>query len=314
MNKKEEELSILKKIYSFYNFYCEQTECPDFILKLKPDCSKKIGIEITRLFTHEGYARIEKIPNYIEDVISGKNIDKRDKGRFNIREIELISPQRDKQKVNAIIDSNKPIVNIEVLENCIEDKNKKMLKYDSNCISFNLIIDDHTDYFSRTNSSVYLTQNFIKTVIGSGFNEIFLLTKLKSNFIYVPLKLFIFNHWLSCSKRLFEIDKLFKDYAEKCNIITHMYLILKKHDDKNALLFEEEKTIKLKFSKYLFYKDGKKRNLQILPEINFFNHEPLNITDKLPESIKEKVINISLKATVPILKTHFICSKNKIVI
>ena len=314
-DRKQEEKAILKKVYSLKHFNCIEAEQPDFIFHKHSDNSKCFGIEITNLYLSEGWARLSNIPNYIENVLEGENLDKRDEGFFSVREIELTSPEGDKQQQKGIIDNSPLTLLIKNIEECIKKKSEKQKSYNSDCMYHNLLIYDQTDYLHKTENTVLLTDSLIREAFNSGFCEIFLITTRKDKEIFIPLKQNIFNFWLSLGKSYHTVSKKFRDYFTKNSIVIFMYELLRFYKENSAVLYlHNEKNLVLKFSKYLFFVKNKKLVFQVLAELDDPVENKIEHEEELMDDQINKFINYPHTKIDLIFSSFFSTDDHKITI
>jgi|TARA_B110000240_G_scaffold82389_1_gene93947 hypothetical protein len=220
--KKEIEKRIFNYVYKKNKFkIIEHKDKPDFWIN--PNSNFSFGVEITELFENESIARLEKIDNYIGELLDSKKIrHKDDKKNIKVESIQIFS------KKNELISKQKAIINsvpklndfINILTDCISKKNRKSINYNSSLGYFNLIINDHTTTLSAINNidiSQYLfTEKLNQILFESPFEEILLITKINNGKYLFPLKrmLFVYNIYLFQSVFL-KLHKTEEDISEE---------------------------------------------------------------------------------------------------
>ena len=90
-SKKERERRILDMVYGRSSFFdLVENECPDFLIQLSENLPY-FGIEVTEFYESETSARIDRIPNYSCDLLSGKDYKhKDDRFALDVAKIDIV--------------------------------------------------------------------------------------------------------------------------------------------------------------------------------------------------------------------------------
>lgn len=221
--KKQKERDILKLIYNEKELQSiKECEEPDFILQKINNI--KFGVEITEFYYSESSARINNIPNYMDEIIN-KNIYKHkdDINSFETKEFSVIrNGVKINGKIRGILQKQPSISkNVTKLSQLINNKNEKFNKYIGKLNHVNLIIYDYENILTNLSEDkirhLFFKSELEKVIINSNFREIFFITKIcKFNLlstVYIPLKtLFLISE---IKKLRFIMTKNYKNEIEK---------------------------------------------------------------------------------------------------
>lgn len=213
MSKKDDELKILRKIYSSEDYLIEdQMEQPDFKVKLK-DTGLSFGVEITELFQDGSSARLKNIDGYVNEIIESKRYrHKDDINELPILElVPIINGEIQNNVKKAVEKKNPPTANIMMsrLISTIENKTLKSEKYDTSVSNIDLVIYDRESNYSDLNTidlcKYFYSKDLEVALNRCTFREVYFITSFKDNKnIYLELKgqiftkkMFLFNHLMS---------------------------------------------------------------------------------------------------------------------
>lgn len=190
---KHKEQEILTMIYSSEAYIISETEEPDFIMEDRIT-GRNFGVEITEAFYTESDARLINISGYLNKIIEKEQyVHKDDIVRLPVKEVQIQSlglkeNPRDVKCIIRDIPSCDEIGNI--VGNIIFKKNDKLGIYRRKVANIHLIIFDNEHFIKRKNelfSSIF-NIDLIKAIADTGFEEIYFLTKIKTEMIYYELK------------------------------------------------------------------------------------------------------------------------------
>ena len=222
-SKKSGELSIFNLLFGKKtDITVQRKDKPDFWLTNRQNL--QFGIEITELFFNESEARLNKIDNYLKELLDSKSYKHKDDiENLDVSEITIIDENGiEKIKTNAVI--HKTSGNRDSyatnLENRIEEKNLQLLSYEQGFAFYNLIIRDHDNHYPDLDpENVYrivFTDKMINLLKGSNYDEIFLVTRFDRVLTALPLRgilflsrLFLFNEVLDklSENKLYTIEE-----------------------------------------------------------------------------------------------------------
>lgn len=207
-SKKEQERSIFDLIYADRSFdEVKESENPDFLVRLFPN-TIHFGVEVTEYYLTETNARIDNIDGYTDKLLNGGDFKHKDDRKvLNVTEIDLIDEH------GVVQAKNVPAIHqeIQLPSKCAYDvaeriisKSKLLKKSQHNLSHTNLIINDRTGLLRLINKnefySIFFIQELIKAISTAPFREIFFVTILQNEHVYIPLKMlyllaeaFLFN-------------------------------------------------------------------------------------------------------------------------
>lgn len=188
MNKKENELNIVKIIYNEKEYkYNEENgynqEKPDFVLQKSN--GEKFGVEVTELYYDETSARLKKRPRYVEDIKRGE-IDKRDIKPLHVTSLYL-DIGNDNEPDYQFLFNNFTIPQYtendfkKALINRLEEKRNKSKEYERNLEYIELVIYDTESFFydySEEKTINFLKQNsdILKLIEQTIFKNVYIMT------------------------------------------------------------------------------------------------------------------------------------------
>jgi len=196
-SKKQQERRIFDLVYDDRSFdNVKASENPDFIVRYSPS-SPYFGVEVTEYYLTETNARIDNIAGYTEELLSGKNFRHKDDVKIlNVTEISLIDENDVVQAENipAIMQEMPPPSKCAygVAERIIS-KARLLKTCQQNLSHTNLIIEDKTGLLSLINKNniyhVFFIPELIKAISAAPFREIFFITILQNEHVYMSLKM-----------------------------------------------------------------------------------------------------------------------------
>lgn len=175
----------------------QESEQPDFVLNYGDNT--KFGVEVTDLYYEGTSARLKKV-EYINQLLQEqKYLHKDDKKKININEITYFS-QNLKYKpiqMSAMFPPKYTSRHFQTaLKQTIEGKDKKLNKYSDDVSNFcMLIINDCERQFKATSeedvAKNLFSMGLINSIRNSNFYEIYLITNIKGEEKFIPLKAYL---------------------------------------------------------------------------------------------------------------------------
>ena len=172
-------------------------ERPDFLLR---PClgSNQFGVEVRRLFDSGSSARLEEAQGYSEHLLSGGAVwHKEDVSGLSVVKIGI------EDAYGNVIASDEPAIMrpmparaawLEAVRNAITEK-EDVFPPQCDVSHINLILDDRIGALATVESDDFylhfFTDELRQTVFYSPFREIFLITRLKSGRVFVPLRMML---------------------------------------------------------------------------------------------------------------------------
>ena len=196
-SKKQQERRIFDLVYGDRSFdEVKVSENPDFLVRYFPNTSY-FGVEVTEYYLTETNARIDNIAGYTGELLNGNDFKhKDDRKALNVTEIDLIDEDGIVQAKNvSAIRQGMPLPSkcaYDVAERIISKAG--LLKTSQHNLSHtNLIIKDRTGLLQLINKTnfygIFFTPELIKAISTAPFREIFLVTILQDEHVYIPLKM-----------------------------------------------------------------------------------------------------------------------------
>jgi hypothetical protein len=196
-SKKQEELRIFDLVYADRSFdEVKEFENPDFLVRYFPNTSY-FGVEVTEYYLTETNARIDNISGYTGQLLNGNDFKHKDDSKvLNVAEIDIINKDGSvlAKNVSSIIQEVPPPIKCayDVADRIIS-KAARFQASHPNLSHTNLIIKDRTGLLRLINKKnfygIYFIPELIKAISTAPFREIFLVTILQDEHVYVPLKM-----------------------------------------------------------------------------------------------------------------------------
>jgi hypothetical protein len=195
-SKKDRELDIVRMVYSLVDNPAKEghDENPDFLLY----CVLKkyvFGVEVTELYRNQASARLKNIPGYVDHLVEGgSHKHKDDEGELIPDEFEIFDEEGNlKARVKGVRQDLPQLQEfVELVENCISEKNNKFSHYSYEAKFHNLLIYDREAYFGGLKLedfySSFFQDTLYDTIQKSPFREIYLIGQIDNEFRYIPLK------------------------------------------------------------------------------------------------------------------------------
>lgn len=312
-SKQKTEKKIFEQVFNtnlFYNY--EHKDKPDFWINTNLEYS--FGVEITELFENESLARLEKIDNYIGELLDNKKFrHKNDKEKIIIDSIEIINKEGNLVSKEKAIVKKVPKLNtfINYLINCISEKSEKSFNYNSNLNYYNLIINDCINSLSlinRNSLSEYLfTDEFKQSLFNCSFEEVFLITEIKNEKIYFPLKRILFLYHIYLFQNI--INRLHTPEEDLSEQYYYSFLIefLEYNGFLNLRLKNNEDKFELIYAMTGYHLSGKSVQLTLYEGNNINEFSKTMIKKKYIIKKVEKIINEEKS------KFRFSCGLGKII-
>ena len=282
MRKKSE-----KKIFDLNYPYFETvsvspSEAPDFICHIngKP----ALGVEITELFRNEGYARLEKIPDYGVQLLDGKAYKHKDDKKFiRVETCKIKSPDGTVDKeIQGIFSPGMTAQElVACLNSAISAKYCKVGRYLEKAPAVDLVIHDPAELFSAERQSIFRSISLFlePEVISSPFREIFLIiSKHDGSTLKLPIKLSIFLEEIFIFEKLLKKSSIYKSKKTKELLYILFYCLSKKGFGDCKTDFTKGKiAIKIGSHEYVYSKEGRYINWKPFEKIyEGKNNETIN--------------------------------------
>lgn len=194
--KKKRELEIVRMIYpeTENSIKDDHEENPDFLLY---NFLKKFvfGIEVTELYRNQSSARLKKIGGYVDDLVNkGQYRHKDDFNELKVDDFDVLNDDGTIKSTFRGVFQNLPSISefLQLLENCIAQKESKLLHYATEAKFHNLLIYETEDYFASVKvedfySTVFF-DNIQELLRNTGFREIYFIGKIESEIKFIPMK------------------------------------------------------------------------------------------------------------------------------
>jgi hypothetical protein len=207
-SKKQQERRIFDLVYADRSFdEVKESENPDFLVRFFPNTAY-FGVEVTEYYLTETNARIDNIAGYTGELLNGNDFKHKDDRKvLNVTKIDFIDENGIVQAKNvSAIHQEMPPPNkcaYDVAERIIF-KSELLITSQHNLSHTNLIINDRTGLLRLINKNnfycFFFIPELIKAISTTPFREIFLVTILQNEHVYIPLKMlyllaeaFLFN-------------------------------------------------------------------------------------------------------------------------
>jgi len=196
--KKKRERTILDLIYAARQVDdIAPSERPDFILRHR--CGFHFGVEIAELYHSQTTARLERIPEYRGELLSGGRFrHKEDAGRIKVGKVDILSDRNEVvySQIEAIIQDAPPLPECAHALAClINAKTQKLANPPATLAHVNLLIHDRTNVLSTLPRERFFQLYFLPelraALTGAHFREVFFVTKMKDGTGFVPLKMLL---------------------------------------------------------------------------------------------------------------------------
>jgi hypothetical protein len=196
-SKKQKERRIFNLVYADRSFdEIKESENPDFLVRYFPNMSF-FGVEVTEYYLTETNARIDNITGYSGELLNGNDFKHKDDGKvLKVTEIDFIDEH------DIIRAKNVPAIKQEMppLSKCAYDIAGRIISKaglinnsQQNLTHTNLIIKDCTGLLRLIDKKNFYNIFFIPELINAistvPFREIFLVTILQDENVYIPLKM-----------------------------------------------------------------------------------------------------------------------------
>lgn len=325
MNKQEEK-DILRMVYeeSVYSIEDDTSERPDFIVK---DINGILfGVEITEYYNSESAARLVKVPNYTDRLLSedisdeDKYIHKKDKKILKLDNVTFLNEDGSvKFETKAIIEHNLSRQQyLDNIVNVIQTKSEKGKFYNSDISHTDLVIFDRSGSFGLEELEyfyeAFYSPSIVSALKNSIFNEISIIIHHKEDKYFFRLKEYLMLSRIYLF--LFFYEEREKDNQEEPTILRFLidllYCLDKEDFKEVGVNFADEKfevfyggtgftiikntQVQLVINKYDFIK------LPMHPNIpDFLQYLQVLPNDSLYQSYKEYVQAKAFKCNCAIL-------------
>ena len=199
MNKQEEK-DVLRMVYKENDYPVQEDACerPDFILKNNSGIS--FGVEITEYFNSESAARLIKVPNYTDRLLSddipedNKYIHRKDKKILKLDTLTFMNEDGSvKFEAKGIVEENQPRAKyLDNIVSTIQTKNEKGKSYNSNIAHVDLVVYDRSGSFGLEKLEyfyeAFYTPSIVSVLQNSIFKEISIIISHKEEKYFFRLK------------------------------------------------------------------------------------------------------------------------------
>jgi len=194
-SKKERERRVLRYVYDESRFdSVVPSECPDFVIHRRHG-EGLFGVEVTEVYSSHPDARLECLPDYCSELFDNKRPRHRDDiTALEVKKLQLIGPDGSVEAGNVPgIMRELPSVNEyrELLARAISTKGAKRSAYSESLDYINLIVRDHIGRLECSKrehfSALVFDESLKQTVAESGFQEVFVVTRIEGSDMFVPL-------------------------------------------------------------------------------------------------------------------------------
>ena len=170
------------------------SERPDFILRHR--CGNRFGVEIAELYHSQTTARLERIPDYSAELLSGGRFrHKDDAAQIKVGKVDILTEHNEVvcSQVEAIIhDAPSLAACAQSLAAMIRVKSEKLASRPAFLSHINLIVHDRTNVLSATPPEqffrLYFQPELRASLAAAAFPEVLFLTKMKDGTGFIPLK------------------------------------------------------------------------------------------------------------------------------
>jgi hypothetical protein len=197
---KQDEKEVLRMVYKEEDYPIEDDDCekPDFILKDKSGIT--FGVEVTEYFNSESAARLVKVPNYTDRLLSddipdeNKYIHKKDKKVLKLDMLTFYNEDgSEKFEAKGIIEENQPRAQyLDSIVSTIQTKNEKGKSYNTTIAHTDLVIFDRSGSFGLDELEyfyeAFYTPSIISVLQDSMFKEISIIISHKEDKYFFRLK------------------------------------------------------------------------------------------------------------------------------
>ncbi len=197
-SKKQQERRIFDLVYADRSFdEVKESENPDFLVRYFPN-TPYFGVEVTECYLTETNARIHNISGYTDELLRGNNFRHKDDGKIiKVTKIDLIDEDKivHAKDIPSIMQEMPPPSKFayDVAKRIIS-KAGRLNTSQQNLSHTNLIIEDKTGLLRLINKNnlydIFFIPELIKAISEAPFREIFLVTILQNENVYIPLKVF----------------------------------------------------------------------------------------------------------------------------
>jgi hypothetical protein len=195
--KKAEERRIFDLVYGDRSLHDVLThENPDFLVRQSPGLPH-FGVEVTEYHVNETNARLDRLKGYSTRLLDGGDFrHKDDPKHVEVAKVDIVRPDDTihAKGVPVIIQKIPPPATCasDVAERIIS-KGRRVAASVAEVSHTNLIIEDRTDVLRTVASAdfyrVYFVPGLISAIRATAFREVFLVTMLEGQEVYVPLKM-----------------------------------------------------------------------------------------------------------------------------
>jgi hypothetical protein len=196
-NKKLEERQVLDAVYAGRpGFAVASSESPDFIITA-PFLERPVGVEIVRFYESETDARLERIPDYLGDLLDNQKYrHKEDQRCLDIREVTILEPDCDQEVARAMaVIKRCPSIKEwgGIVAALMIEKDRILRNTHGSFAHLNLVVKDRTRRLRSVPRedvcAALLTTEVMDALAQVHFREVSLVTDAGDGIGYIPLRM-----------------------------------------------------------------------------------------------------------------------------
>lgn len=190
MTKNSERLQ-MRRVFGEKADSARDHERPDFLLDTGDGV---LGIEVTSLYSSNSDAKLKKLEGYSDDLLDGRTrVHRRDDGRLEVAQLTMLNPDDTVvDTVTGIVQKHpSPVEQVRLLFERIAEKEAKVGEYQRSCLKTDLIVSDESHLFRHESHEEFYKRYQLlvprRRLLSSVFREIYLVTQVNVQHVYVPL-------------------------------------------------------------------------------------------------------------------------------
>jgi hypothetical protein len=197
-DKKAREREILDLVYAPRRPTVADDERPDFLVSVSGPANA-FGVEVAEFYTSESAARLKRIPDYVLDLLDGKDVrHKADRRRFSVEKFDVLD-EHDNVTAAGIPGVLLRLPNLSecacMVAGIIGDKSRKLRHGRADLRHTNLIICDRSGLL-RTHKRadffpLYFLPKMRAALCESPFREVYFVTVIEEKRSFIPLNMLL---------------------------------------------------------------------------------------------------------------------------